>query len=306
MDGRINFKEIEWLAEILNKYPRDSLRKIAKSEGIDYYKLKRVYDKYYGKYIFVSAIYNITKLGLKSYVAFLSVPKKELIEKGKEMLRNPFFVYINPIFGFKNGIQAILHVPKDQEKYIPELLSKYSNDFEWYEVWAKDPKDVKFGKWKYSYDYAILLDILKSDARTPLKTLEITLSKGRPTIKFMIDKLIKDGVIAGFYAFIENIEKAHDRSVVGISKTLDKEIHERFKELEIKVGVLKPEGYYLEWFFSSNEDIGDKIMEFSQYVEKIGVAYLDIFRELNNKHIKTRFSRMVKKDGSGYRYILEF
>ena len=186
MANIINFEELEWLAELLNKYPRESLRKIAQAEGIEYYKLKRIYDKYYGKYIFVNAVYSITKLGLKSYVAFISVPKREIFEKGKEMLNNPFFGYINPIFGFKNGIQAILHIPVDQEKYIPELLSKYSDDFEYYEVWSNDPSKVKFGKWEYSYEYAILLDIFKIDARTPIKELEAKLSRKRPTIIFII------------------------------------------------------------------------------------------------------------------------
>ncbi|CAB50599.1 Lrp/AsnC family transcriptional regulator [Pyrococcus abyssi] len=307
MRDTINFREIEWLLELLNKYPRESLRKISQREGIEYYRLKRIYDRYYGKYIFVSAIYDIAKLGLKSYIAFLSVPKGEIFEVGKEMLKNPFISYINPIFGFKNGIQAILHVPVEQEKYVPELLSKYSDDFEYYEVWSRDPSKVKFGKWSYSYEYAILLDTFKVDARTPMKELEKKLSKGRPTIKFMIEKLIKDGIIVGFYAFIENAKEAHDRSVVGIAKELDKEeIYRAFKEEEINIGILRPRGYYVEWFFSSREDIGSKILEFSQYVDKIGIAYLDMFRELNNKHMRTRFSRMIKEDGSGYKSILEF
>ncbi|AFK21997.1 Lrp/AsnC family transcriptional regulator [Pyrococcus sp. ST04] len=303
----IDKNEVEWLAEILNKYPRESLRKIATSEGIDYHKIKRIYDKYYGKYVFVSAVYNIVKLGLKSYVAFLNVPKVELTTKAKEMLKNPFIAHITPIFGFINGIQAIMHIPVDQEKYIPEMLSKYSDNFEFYEVWGRKRENVEFGKWEYPYEYAVLLDILKVDARTPMKDLETKLGKSRPTIKFMIDKLIRDGVILGFYAYIENIEPIYDRSFIGIASNANiEELLERFKDIEIKLGILKPKGYYIEWFFSSKEDLGRKVLEFSPYVEKLAIGYLDMFAELNNEHMKTRFSRMVRKDGKGYKSILEF
>ncbi|RLF91323.1 Lrp/AsnC family transcriptional regulator [Thermococci archaeon] len=304
----IDQTELEWLLDILNKYPRESLRKISEREGIEYHRLKRTYDKYYGKYVFVSAVYDIIKLGLKSYVAFLSVPKVELSSKALELLKNPFVAHITPIFGFKNGIQAILHIPVEQEKYIPEMLSKYSNDFEFYEVWSREREEkVKFGKWSYSYEYAILMDILKVDARTPMKELEALIGRKRPTIKFMLNKLIKDGIIVGFYAYAEHLEPVYDRSFIGITSNVDiNEFLGRFRDIEIKVGVLRPKGYYLEWFFSSKDDMGSKILEFSPYVEKLAIGYLDMFRDLNNEHLKTRFSRMVRKDGKGYRSILEF
>ncbi|WP_367883189.1 hypothetical protein [Thermococcus peptonophilus] len=74
MGGDIRFEEIEFLVELLSKYPPlESLRSIAKKEGLDYYKLKRIYDKYYRKYLTVSAMYNIRLIGLKSFVAFLAV-----------------------------------------------------------------------------------------------------------------------------------------------------------------------------------------------------------------------------------------
>ncbi|AEH24996.1 Lrp/AsnC family transcriptional regulator [Pyrococcus yayanosii] len=307
--GRVNLEELEWLAELLNKYPRESLKRIADIEGIEYHRLKRLYDRYYGRYVFVNAMYNITKLGLKSYVAFLSVPKVELRMKAEEMLRNPFVVHVTPIFGFKNGLNAILHIPVDQEKYIPELLSKYSNDFEYYEVWAypmEKGKEVKFGRWRYSYEYALLLDILKIDARTPMKELERRLGRSRPTIKFMIKRLIEDGIIQGFYAYIDNVQDVYDRSFVGIAEELPEDFFQRFGDMEIQIGVLSPRGYFVEWYFSSKEDMGGKILEFGQYVEKMAIGYLDMFRELNHRHMSTRYSRMVKEDGSGYRSILEF
>ncbi len=53
--------------------------------------------------------------------------------------------------------------------------------------------------------------------------------------------------------------------------------------------------------------MGSKILEFSRYVEKILVEYFDpTFKELNDRNSRMAFQRMVKKDGSGYRSILEF
>ncbi len=82
----------------------------------------------------------------------------------------------------------------------------------------------------------------------------------------------------------------------------------RFRDYEISVGIIPGWGYFLEWFFSSKEDMGGaKILEFSRYVEKILVEYFDpTFKELNDRNSRTAFQRMVKKDGSGYRSILEF
>ncbi|AAL80371.1 Lrp/AsnC family transcriptional regulator [Pyrococcus furiosus DSM 3638] len=307
--SEVNWDDILWLVEVLEKHPRDSLRSIAKKEGINYYKLKRIYDKYYGKYVVVSALYNITRIGLKSYIAFLSIPKSEIIPTAELLSENPFIVYITPIFGFKNGIEVILQIPYDQEKYLPEFFSRYSNDFELYEVWdpRSDPMKRKFGYWEYPYEYAVLMDILKTDARTPMKELEAKLGKKRPTINFMIHKLIEDKVIDGFSTFIENVEEVHDRCFIGIStKVSPEEVIKRFPEIEITIGILNPKGILIEWFFSSQEDIGRKVLEFSEYVDKLAIGYLDLLYELNNKLLSSRFSRMIRKDGKGYRSILEF
>ena len=111
--GEVNVEEIEFLVEILERHPLESLRKIATEEGIDYYRLKRIYDKYYGKYMTVNAIYNLRRIGLKSFVAFLSVPAERLLEVGRRITQNPFVAYTNPAFGFKNGLSLVLHIPKE-------------------------------------------------------------------------------------------------------------------------------------------------------------------------------------------------
>ncbi|CAD5245279.1 Lrp/AsnC family transcriptional regulator [Thermococcus camini] len=298
--------ELEFLVEIFKKYPLDSLKKIAESEGIDYYRLKRLYDKYYGKYITVSAVYNIKVIGLRSYLAFLSVPSDRIFEVGYRMTQNPFVAFVNPMFGFKNGLAPILHIPDDQRDRIDEMLSKYSDDYEYYEVRAYPYRgDDSFGEWTLSHDYAILMDILNVDARTPITRIAQKLGKSRPTVKFMINRLRSMDIILGFEPILEN--NVHDRSVLGITKTLDEAVLERFKEHEITVGVLPGTGYILEWFFSSKEDLGTKILEFSNYVDKIVIHYFDsTFKEMNDKNGETRFARMVKKDGSGYRSILDF
>ncbi|NJE02518.1 Lrp/AsnC family transcriptional regulator, partial [Thermococcus sp. JdF3] len=118
-------EELEFLVEILNRHPTDSLKKISESEGIDYYRLKRLYDKYYGKYLNVSALYNLRLIGLKSFVAFLSVPPDELMEVANRMATNPFIGYINPAFGFKNGLSLIIYVPADQTDKIDDFISRY-------------------------------------------------------------------------------------------------------------------------------------------------------------------------------------
>ncbi len=123
--------------ELLSKYPPlESLRSIAREEGLDYYKLKRIYDKYYGKYLTVSARYNIRIIGLKSFVAFLAVSPESLLETAIQLTKNPFIKYVNPAFGFKNGLSLYFQVPHDQVDLIDEMLGKYSDDFEYYEVRA--------------------------------------------------------------------------------------------------------------------------------------------------------------------------
>ena len=305
--GEVKQDEIEFLVELLSEYPLESLRKIASAEGIDYYKLKRIYDRYYGKYLVVSAAYNIRPLGLKSFVGFLSVPAERLMEVAIRMTKNPFIGYVNPAFGFKNGLSIIFYVPKDQVKDIDEMLAKYSDDFEYYEVWAYPPpkKPKEWGDWELSYDYAVLMDILKWDARTPIKRIAEQLGKTRPTIRYMINRLREKNILIGFHPLVDmNI---HERGVIGISSEIKEDVLERFKEYEISVGYLPNRGYILEWFFSSKEDMGGKILEFSAYVEKLLIEYFEpSFKELNDSNKKTAFQRMVKEDGSGYRSILEF
>ena len=305
--GEVKQDEIEFLVELLSEYPLESLRKIASAEGIDYYKLKRIYDRYYGKYLVVSAAYNIRPLGLKSFVGFLSVPAERLMEVAIRMTKNPFIGYVNPAFGFKNGLSIIFYVPKDQVKDIDEMLAKYSDDFEYYEIWAYPPpkKPKEWGDWELSYDYAVLMDILKWDARTPIKRIAEQLGKTRPTIRYMINRLREKNILIGFHPLVDmNI---HERGVIGISSEIKEDVLERFKEYEISVGYLPNRGYILEWFFSSKEDMGAKILEFSAYVEKLLIEYFEpSFKELNDSNKKTAFQRMVKEDGSGYRSILEF
>ncbi|NJE85412.1 Lrp/AsnC family transcriptional regulator [Thermococcus sp. CX2] len=301
----LNIEEVEFLVELLNKYPTESLRKIAELEGIDYYKLKRLYDRYYGEHVQVNAMYDIAKLGLRSYVAFLSVPQNDLRFVAHRMYQNPFIVHQCAIFGFKNGINAVLHIPKEQIKYIDEMLTKYSEDYEYYEVRAYPPaKKREFGEWRYSYDYAVLMDILKWDARTPMKEISKMLGKTRPTIRYMINKLKEDGILTGFFANIE--VDTYDRGVLGITSTLDEAVLERFRDYEIMVGVLDNNKYIFEWFFSSKEDLGTKLFEFSNYVEKVAIEYFDLLADIEKNRKYARFSKMVKKDGSGYRSILEF
>ncbi len=296
--------EMIFLVELLNKYPTDSIRKIAQSEGIDYYYLKRLYDKY-RDHISVYAIYNIKRLGLHSYLVFLSVPREKLRETAEVLKASPFVLHVSAMFGFKNGIHMIMHVPTEQQDLIGEYLSRFSDDFEYYEVRAYPPSgDDNFGEWDLSYSYAVLMDILKWDARTPISEISKKLGKSRPTVKYMIDRLKKEDILLGYGAALDN--DMADRSVGGISSTLNEDVFERFKEYEIQVGVLRGAGYYLEWYFSSNEDLAEKIFEFGKYAEKVAIMYLDMLRDIEEKYKLWRFSGMIKKDGSGYRSILDF
>ncbi|MCD6373412.1 MAG: Lrp/AsnC family transcriptional regulator [Thermococcus sp.] len=299
-------EELNFLVTLLEKYPLESLKKIAESEGMDYYKLKRLYDKYYGKYVTVSAMYNIRKIGLRSFVAFMSVPSSSLKETAMKISQNPFVPYINPAFGFKNGLSILLHVPADQVGLIDEFMSRYSDDYEYYEIRGYPPShDDNFGEWNLSYEYAILMDILKWNARTPITQIAQEIGKTRPTVRYMINRLKEEGILISFTPLIDM--NVHDRGVIGITKELDDTVLERFKDYEITVGLLPGHGYFLEWFFSSQEDLGTKIMEFSQYVDKILVEYFDkTFKEMNDRQLVKRYQRMVKKDGSGYYPITSF
>lgn len=71
--GEVKFEEIEFLVELLSKYFLESFRSIVWEEGLDYYKFKCIYDKYYGKYLIVSVRYNIRIIGFKSFVVFFVV-----------------------------------------------------------------------------------------------------------------------------------------------------------------------------------------------------------------------------------------
>ncbi len=237
--GEPAINELEFLAEILRKHPTDSLRKIAEEEGMDYYRLKRMYDRYYGKYISVNAMYNIRVIGLRSYLAFLGVPSERILEVGYRMTQNPFVAYVNPAFGFKNGLSAIIYVPDDQRDDIDEMLSRYSDDYEYHEVRAYPYSgDDNFGEWTLAYEYAVLMDILKVDARTPVTKIAERLGKTRPTVKFMINRLREMGILISFEPTVDN--NVHDRSVLGITETLDESVLERFREYEITVGVFPP------------------------------------------------------------------
>ncbi len=301
-----DMEELEFLVELLERHPLNSLRKIAEAEGIEYYRLKRLYDKYYGKYLVVSTRFNIKRLGLRSFVAFLSVPSEDLLLTAEKITQNPFVNYVNPAFGFKNGLSATLQIPDGQKDLVGEMLSKYSDDFEYYEVRAYPYSgDDNFGDWELSYDYAILMDIMKWDARTPITEIARRLGKSRPTVRYMIERLRKEGIIAEIVPLPDM--NVHDRGVIGITRELDEKVLERFKDYEIMVGVLPGHGYILEWFFSSKEDLGSRVLEFSNYVDKLLIEYFEpAFREMNDRNARTMYERRVKKDGSGWRSILEF
>ena len=301
-----DMEELEFLVELLERHPLDSLRKIAEAEGIEYYRLKRLYDKYYGKYLVVNTRFNIKRLGLRSFVAFLSVPSEDLLLTAERITQNPFVNYVNLAFGFKNGLSATLQIPDGQKDLVEEMLSKYSDDFEYYEARAYPYSgDDNFGDWELSYDYAILMDIMKWDARTPITEIARRLGKSRPTVRYMIERLRKEGIIAEIVPLLDM--NVHDRGVIGITRELDEKVLERFKDYEIMVGVLPGHGYMLEWFFSSKEDLGSRVLEFSNYVDKLLIEYFEpAFREMNDRNTRTMYERRVKKDGSGWRSILEF
>lgn len=302
-DISVNKEEIEFLINLLDKYPLESIRSIAKKENISYSKLKKLFDKYYGpsKSVYVVASISIAKLGLMSYMAFLSVPSEDIKATIARMYRNPFIPVALPLFGFINGISAVLYIPLEQKNKIDELLSRYSSEYECYEVYSYPPKKIEFGRWNLGYNYALLLDILKRDARTPMKEIEEKLGKKRPTIKYMINRLRKLGILRGFMGVVN--DRAYNRGFCGIAEELNEEFVKQFKKHEIMIGILKPEGYLIEWYFTSDEDIHQKILEFSRYVNKFGIYYFDMF-EFGVKGFS--FADAVKKDGSGYRPIIDF
>ncbi|RLF88896.1 Lrp/AsnC family transcriptional regulator, partial [Thermococci archaeon] len=158
--------------------------------------------------------------------------------------------------------------------------------------------------WNLSYQYAVLMDILKWDARTPLSEIARELGKSRPTVRFMIKTLMRRGILIGYIATVENTE--HDKGVIGIASELREDVLSRFAEYEINVGVLLGVGYLLEWYFSSKEDLAQKLFEFSGYVEKLAIEYFDMLADVRDMYPRQRFSRMVRRDGKGYRSILEF
>ncbi|MDV3103768.1 Lrp/AsnC family transcriptional regulator [Thermococcus waiotapuensis] len=299
--------EMEFLIGILEKYPTESLKKIAELEGIDYYRLKRLYDKYYGTKFTVNPVYDIKKLGLRSFVAFLSVPREDLFEVADRMRANPFIVYVNAMFGFKNGISAILYIPKDQVDLVDDLLAKYSEDYEYYEMrsYLHYSGDDNFGDWYLSYPYAQLMDLHFWDARRPISEIAKTLGKSRSTVNYMLDRLKKEKIILEYIAVVD--APAYDRGVLGLTRVFNDEVLEKFEEYEIQVGFSPRDGWYLiEWYFSSKEDLASKIMEFSKYVEKLGIEYFDVLNPIMEKYREWRFSGMVRKDGRGYRCILDF
>lgn len=149
------------------------------------------------------------------------------------------------------------------------------------------------------------MDILKWDARTPITEIAEKLGKSRPTVRYMINRLKEKGILINFVPLPDM--NVSDRGIIGIAKELDEEVLKRFNDYEITVGVLPGEGYILEWFFSSKEDMGSKILEFSRYVEKILVEYFDpTFKELNDRNSRMAFQRMVKKTGAATDQYLSF
>ncbi|WP_335755337.1 Lrp/AsnC family transcriptional regulator [Thermococcus profundus] len=184
-------------------------------------------------------------------------------------------------------------------------MEKYSDDYEYYEVRGYPPSgDDNFGEWDLPYSYALLMDILKWDARTPLVEISRRLGKSRPTIRYMIDRLIKRDILTGYVTAIES--EGYDRGVIGITGELNEEVLTKFKEYEVNVGVLVGGGYLIEWYFSSEDDLAEKLLEFSDYVDRLGIEYFDVLADLDEMYPGQRFSRMVRKDGKGYHSILDF
>ncbi len=297
--------DIRLLTEILERHPIESLSRIAELEGISYSRLRKLYMSHYGKEVSVSAEYNIVRIGLDSYVAFLGLRGEEMVKAVAELERNPFVVYMNSVFGGINGLSLVLHIPADQRKYVEDLLCRYAEVYECYPVRSvRRKEEPKFGRWDLSYDYARLMDILKMDARTPISRIADILGKTRPTVKYMISRLMEKGVIAGFSAIID--AEVHESAIVGISKSFPEEVLETYSSYETVVGRLPGVGYITWVFLTANDNIGRKMIELGEYFDRIMLEYFRPFREINDRKLGNRFSTMVRPDGSGYRSILEF
>ncbi len=100
------------------------------------------------------------------------------------------------------------------------------------------------GDWDLGYEYALLMDILKWDARTPITEIAEKLGKSRPTVRYMINRLKEKGILINFVPLPPDMNVS-DRGVIGIAKELDEEVLKRFNDYEITVGVLPGEGVYL-------------------------------------------------------------
>ena len=300
-----DMKDIRLLTEILERHPLESLSKIAELEGISYTKLRKIYMAHYGKDVLVSAEYSIAKIGLDSYVAFLGLSGEDMVKAVAELERNPFVAYMNSVFGGINGLSLVLHVPVEQRKYVEELLSRFTDRYEYHPVRSTRSKDEpKFGRWDLSYDYARLMDILKINARTPISKIAAALNKTRPTVSYMISRLIERGIIVGFSSTID--VDVYESAIVGISKDFPEEVLKRYSSYETIVGRLPGVGYITWVFLTPKDNAGYKMIELGQYFNRIMLEYFKPFREINERKLGNRFSTMVRPDGSGYKSILEF
>lgn len=150
--------------------------------------------------------------------------------------------------------------------------------------------------------YAKLMDVLKYDARTPLSRLSQILGKSSPTIRFMINRLVREGIIRKFQVVLH--VNVHDRGVIGITgdeRTVVLAL-KHFKDYETIVGVLeniegREEGYMVEILVPRGEDVGQLIIEFGPYFERMIVDHLEPFRDVNKIKFTKRFSRMINKKG---------
>jgi len=300
-----DMESIKLLTEILERHPIESLSRIAELENISYSKLRKIYMAHYGRDVLVSAEYNIVKIGLDSYVAFLGISGEDMVRAIAELERNPFVVYMNSVFGGINGLSLVIHVPVEQRKYVEELLSRYTGRYEFHPVRSiKSKEEPKFGRWDLSYDYARLMDMLKIDARTPISKIAATLNKTRPTVNYMISRLIERGIIVGFSATID--VDVYESAIVGISRHFPDRVLETYSSYETIVGRLPGVGYITWVFLTGRDNAGYKMIELGQYFDRIMLEHFKPFRDINDRKLGNRFSTMVKPDGSGYRSILEF
>ncbi len=304
MEGQ-DIEDVKLLVEVLEKHPLDNLSRIAELENISYSRLRKVYMAHYKKDVLVSANYDLTKIGIVSYVAFLGLSGEEMVRAVADLEKNPFVVYMNSVFGGMNGLSLVIHVPVEQRKYVGKFLSKYTSRYKYYLARSlRSEEEPRFGKWDMSYDYARLMDILKINARTPVSKITSNLNKTRPTVRYMIKRLMERGIITGFSATID--VDVHESAILGVSKKFPERVLEKYKSYETLVLKLPGVGY-MTWVFLSKEDnAGYKMIELGKYFDQIMLEHFKPFREINDRKLGTRFSTMVKPDGSGYRSILEF